>query len=344
MGFDGLPFIVGWELTLACNLRCRHCGSSAGLPRDKELTLKEALGICDQFPSLLVQEVNFTGGEPLLQPDWHRIASHLGKLDISTKILTNGLMVDQDLLLQMKDVGLDGVGFSLDGLQTTHDHIRGASGVFDRVVSSIRMTVDAGLPVTVITTVNALNIDELPSMLSLLGALGVPRWQIQPVFLLGRCSEGTDLQLTDEVYMRLGDFVQEWGPKAREFELVLLPGDSFGYFTDLDMREPPWKGCPAGLVSCGITSDGRVKGCLSLPDEVVEGNLRENDLWDIWFDPEAFPYTRRFSRENLGANCGSCDKADQCHGGCSAMSYGTTGAFNNDPFCFYGIVNRSTGK
>lgn len=344
MGFDGLPFIVGWELTLACNLRCHHCGSSAGLPRDKELTLKEALSICDQFPSLLVQEVNFTGGEPLLRPDWHRIASHLGKLNISTKILTNGLTVDQDLLLQMNDAGLDGIGFSLDGLETTHDHIRGANGVFNRLVSSIKMTVSMGPTVTVITTVNALNIDELPLMLSLLAALGVTRWQIQPVFLLGRCSEVAELQLTDEVYMRLGHFVQEWTPKAKELDVALLPGDSFGYCTDLDTREPPWKGCPAGLVSCGITSDGRVKGCLSLPDEISEGNLREKDLWDIWFDPKSFSYTRHFSRENLGANCRLCDKADQCRGGCSAMSYGTTGAFNNDPFCFYGIQNKHNWK
>src|SRR5689334_17492757 len=57
MGFEGFPLIVGWELTLACNLRCRHCASSAGLPRDNELTIEESLAICDQFPPLLVQEV-----------------------------------------------------------------------------------------------------------------------------------------------------------------------------------------------------------------------------------------------------------------------------------------------
>ena len=65
MGFEGFPLIVGWELTLLCNLRCRHCGSSAALPRPNEtISLDESLALCDQFPALLVHEVDFTGGEP----------------------------------------------------------------------------------------------------------------------------------------------------------------------------------------------------------------------------------------------------------------------------------------
>ena len=62
MGFESFPYVIGWELTLACNLRCRHCASSAGSPRGQELTLEESLAICDQFPALLVNEVIFTGG------------------------------------------------------------------------------------------------------------------------------------------------------------------------------------------------------------------------------------------------------------------------------------------
>ena len=43
MGFDGLPLVLAWELTLACNLRCKHCGSAAGFPRRNELNLAERL-------------------------------------------------------------------------------------------------------------------------------------------------------------------------------------------------------------------------------------------------------------------------------------------------------------
>jgi hypothetical protein len=81
-------------------------------------------------------------------------------------------------------------------------------------------------------------------------------------------------------------------------------------------------------------------GCLSLPDNIVEGDLRQRDLWNIWFDPDSFAYTRQFSRIKLGSNWRSYDKAELCHGGCSAMSYGVTGDFHNDPYCFYRIRNH----
>jgi lipopolysaccharide/colanic/teichoic acid biosynthesis glycosyltransferase len=54
------------------------------------------------------------------------------------------------------------------------------------------------------------------------------------------------------------------------------------------------------LTAGGITSDAKIKGWLSLPDELVEGDLRQNDLWEIWFDEDAFAYTRQFSIDELG--------------------------------------------
>jgi MoaA/NifB/PqqE/SkfB family radical SAM enzyme len=114
--FECFPFIVGWEFTMACNLRCRHCGSSAGLPRAGELTTEEALRICDQFPALMVREVDFTGGEPLMRPDWPIVAGRIVELGITANILTNGLGLDAPLIAQMQDVGITGVGISLDGL------------------------------------------------------------------------------------------------------------------------------------------------------------------------------------------------------------------------------------
>lgn len=72
----------------------------------------------------------------------------------------------------------------------------------------------------------------------------------------------------------------------------IICSDGLEYVIDNDQDEKPWRGCSAGNVSCGITSDGRVKGCLSMPDEVTEGDLRKNNLWDIWFHPDSFAYTR----------------------------------------------------
>ncbi|MCF6147074.1 MAG: radical SAM protein [Candidatus Kuenenia sp.] len=338
--FDGFPFILGWELTLACNLRCGHCGSTAGTTRQHELTTKEALALCDQFPQMLVQEVDFTGGEPLLRQDWPLLAKRLHDYDITVKMVTNGMALNDEAISLMKETGVAGVGVSIDGLEVTHDSVRGRKGLFRSLMSSIEKTVKFGLPLTVITSVHALNLPELPEMMRQFLAVGVRNWRLQPIFPLGRARCG-NLRMTENDFLDFGTFVTTWEPRARAQGMVMRTGDAYGYYTELDNSDPPWYGCPAGLFACGITSDGKVKGCLSMPDELIEGDLRQHDFWDIWFHPDSFAYNRRFSSVSLGSFCASCDKADQCRGGCITMSFASTGQFHNDPLCFSGIRTRT---
>ncbi|MGC2109030.1 MAG: radical SAM protein [Candidatus Korobacteraceae bacterium] len=339
MAFEGFPFIVGWELTLACNLRCRHCASTAGLPRKNELSLEECLALCDQFPALLVQEVDFTGGEPLLKTGWEQIAVRLRELGIATRIITNGIELSEETVRRMREAGLAGVGVSLDGIEATHDYVRARDGMFGLVIAGLERLVAAGLPPTVITAVNSRSLCELPQVFDLLRSLGVRSWQLQPIFPSGRSFERPELQLSEEQYLELGRFVAEWEPKGRELGLELRAADSCGYFTEL-ATGPEWHGCNAGIVAAGIMSDGRVKGCLSMPDELADGDLRKSDLWDIWFRPGAFAYTRDYERSKLGPNCAGCEYGDQCRGGCTSMSYTTMGRIHDDPYCFHGMRAR----
>jgi radical SAM protein with 4Fe4S-binding SPASM domain len=337
MTFKGFPFVVGWELTLACNLRCRHCSSSAGAPRPRELTTAEALSICDQFPALLVQEVELTGGEPLLRPDWPDIVTRLGRLGIPSKIMSNGLAMQADTVYRMADLGVAGVAVSLDGQADTHDSLRCQAGAFEAARNAIHRILRVGLPLTVVTTVHAGNVQDLPALLVRLQEWGVRRWQLQPVLPLGRSCHDESIPLHRNAYEKFGSFLVNAKESAQAHGLEIVPSESLGYFTEIDSRDPAWRGCPAGLLTCGITSDGRVKGCLSMPDDLTEGDLRQRDLWDIWFDPLSFSYTRRFTLAQLGPNCSFCPHASQCRGGCTAMSYGATGQPHNDPLCFWGI-------
>jgi radical SAM protein with 4Fe4S-binding SPASM domain len=341
MTFEGFPYIVGWELTLACNLHCRHCASAAGLPRRNELTLDEAFALCDQFPALAVQEVDFTGGEPLLRPDWWRIAARVAEHGIKTRIVTNGLPLTPATVDRIREVGICTVGISLDGLEATHDEIRTYPGLWRRLLAAIQRTLEGGIQVGVITAVNARNLGELPALLSLLQSIGVTHWQLQPNLPRGRSGESPDLHLSDRQFLELGAFFRAEQPKAAEKGFAIVPADSLGYFTDLDFLEPSWWGCHAGLFTVGIMSDGRVKGCLTMPDDMVEGDLHENDLWDIWFRDGAFAYTRQFSVDKMGPHCQGCAMAEQCRGGCTSMSYVCTDRLHNDPYCFLGIQKRN---
>lgn len=332
--FDGFPLIMGWELTLKCNLRCTHCGSSAGQARPNELTTREALDVCDQFPDLLVREVDFTGGEPLLRRDWPDIAERLIEHKILVNVLTNGLELEEDTIARMRQVGISSLGISLDGLEATHDQIRNRKGSFAAIMRSVEMVLRANFSLVVITSVNALNLPELPAMADLLRSWGVKVWRPQPLFPSGRACAHTELMIGRREIFQLGQFINSQR-RLQQGKLELICADGMEYVDEDRPRDRPWRGCSAGISACGITSDGKVKGCLSLPDEIVEGDLRERSLWDIWFDPDAFAYTRGFLRDRLGKNCRDCPKAMECKGGCSVNSYCSTGQFHNDPLCYF---------
>jgi radical SAM protein with 4Fe4S-binding SPASM domain len=340
MKFEGFPILVGWELTLSCNLRCNHCASSAGISRPDELRTDEAIDLCEQFPDLLVQEVDFTGGEPLLRSDWTQIAAKLAKLEIPTRMVTNGLLLRQNIS-RLLDAGVKTVAVSLDGLGDTHDRIRCHGGLFKEVTDGIEAGISAGLPIAVITAANDINIDDLPQLGSFLKDIGVVYWQVQPTFARGRAAGADGLRLSQDTFLKLGKFVRKnaelWGSNGKD----IVPADGVGYFTELDGRKKAWKGCGAGLASCGITSDGKIKGCLSFPDSFVEGDLRERSMWDIWFDERSFSFNRHFTIDDLGRNCGDCEFGEQCKGGCCVMSYASTAKMHNDPYCFHGILSRN---
>jgi len=338
MGFESFPYVIGWELTLACNLRCRHCASSAGAPRKQELSLEESLAICDQFPALLVQEVIFTGGEPLLNPHWEAIAARLRDLEIKTGVVTNGLQLTAETAARMRDCGLTSVAVSLDGPEAVHDRIRGIPGAFQKTLAGAARCVEQHIDLSVISSVTALNVDMLEGMYQLVRSIGAWKWQLQPLFPTGRSRNDADLRLTDEQFLTIGKFSRELRPRAKEQGVEVVPADSCGYFSPLDFDEFGWQGCTAGRATCGIMSDGRIKGCLSWPDEIIEGDLRQDELWTIWFRPEAFARLRNFTRSDMGGACRTCDVALECGGGCQSMSLGAAGQWHADPYCYRRIL------
>ena len=128
-----IPLSVAWELTLACNMKCMHCGSTAGQTRTNELTTKEALDLCDQLKELKAKYINFTGGEAILRSDWIEIGKKVKDLGMELSLLSNGLAIDEKITPIFRKLDLYGIAISLDGgISETHDSIRGINGSFNK--------------------------------------------------------------------------------------------------------------------------------------------------------------------------------------------------------------------
>jgi MoaA/NifB/PqqE/SkfB family radical SAM enzyme len=83
-----VPVHVVWEITLACNLKCGHCGSRAGKRRADELSTAECLDVVRQLAAAGTREITLIGGEAYLRRDWLEIAAEIARLGIHCGVQT----------------------------------------------------------------------------------------------------------------------------------------------------------------------------------------------------------------------------------------------------------------
>jgi radical SAM protein with 4Fe4S-binding SPASM domain len=342
-----VPRRCSWEITLACNLNCSHCGSAAGYCRENELTTEEALNVCDQLANLGCKEVTLLGGEPFLRKDWHLISQKLISHDIDVKIVSNGMLINKELSLKLKDIGIKRMGISLDGAEGTHNHIRNNPRSFQSVFNAIEQLNSVDISVCVITVAMPQNINQLPEILTLLVEKGVKHWQIQLPVPTGRLKPD-DYQFSEQDLSWISEFIIN---AKSETNINVYSGCNVGYFGDGEetIRSSQgglgfWTGCYAGILLVAIRSNGDVTGCLTMPGELTEGNLREKPLVEIWNNPEAFRYHRQFTENMLSGFCSSCEYGRLCRGGCRTMSYYLKGSLFDDPCCMYRLSQQSTVK
>jgi len=327
------PISVVWETTLNCNMKCLHCGSSAGQSRRNELTTQEGLSLCEDLKKLGTRLITLMGGEPFLRKDWHILAQHIRNLEMNFTIMSNGLIIDEKIVSQLIKLNPYAVAISLDGGTTeTHNSIRRVNTSFERCIRGLGLLRQANLPATVVTTVHKQNFKELPIIRDFLLNKGIA-WQIQMANPVGRFPES--LMLSKKEFYSVALFIASMRKKHSIKELPLMGAHNFGYHSKIlpNITILPWIGCQAGITAIGIQSNGGIKGCLSLPDVFIEGNIREKSIADIWNDPDSFSYNRNFKKEDLNGECKDCKHGRRCHGGCLTVSASLTGKNHCDPYC-----------
>lgn len=160
------------SLTDKCNLRCTYCMPAEGLPwlpKAELLTDDELVRLARIAVELLgVEEIRFTGGEPLLRPGLPGILQQITALQPrpQTALTTNGLGLSK-MARALKDAGLDRVNISLDTLDRQRFHDLTRRDRFADTIAGIEAAADAGLTPVKINSVlmRGVNEDEAPQLL-----------------------------------------------------------------------------------------------------------------------------------------------------------------------------------
>jgi radical SAM protein with 4Fe4S-binding SPASM domain len=335
--FRFYPSYVVWEITFACNMRCLHCGTAAGKQRPTELTTQEALSLIDELAGLGCEHLVLSGGEPLMRKDWRELARRSKKNGIGTYMITNGFAVTPEVADDMVAVGLDKVAVSFDGIEKTHNFIRQRDDSYTRALRAFDLFRERNMVYDAVSQISNINIGELEEMRKIIIDHGCGNWRVQMTTTTGRMREYSDLILSLPNYVKLIDTMIDFRQRDG---LRVSPGENIGYFgckgTEL-LNGGIYLGCYAGTRVAGIESDGTVKGCLSMPEDFVEGNIRDSSFTEIWNNPEGFAYNRRFTRDTASGFCHDCHYLPLCRAGCATTAFAQTGQRGNNPYCIHRI-------
>lgn len=322
-----------WEITLACCFSCKYCGSEGGKARAGELTTEECLDVVHQLSELGCRRVSLIGGEVFMRKDWKIIVKELAAYGIRTAIITNGFLFNDSILEDIKEANVESVAVSLDSVEPVHDKYR-QGGSYERAMQAIDKLSDAGITVTVISTLNSESVGHLKDFYEILCTKPIAAWQLQACSPMGNAAKsGIDYRFD---FKEVISFVKE---NMDEAPFCMGIADNIGYYTEGEgtlrgNSDSFFKGCKAGLSSIGIDSVGNVRGCESMYDEAfIEGNVRERSLRDIWDDPNAFSYNRSFTISKLTGACGKCEYGKYCAGGCRSYNFFVHGKIYESPAC-----------
>ena len=333
MSIEHVPYIISWNLTYSCNLRCRHCYIDASRKMPGELSREEAMRVLDEIADVHPETMLIlSGGEPLLRPDLEDLVTRSAELGMMPVLGTNGTLLSPEKARRLAKRGLAGVGISLDSLLSArHDDFRGKKNAWNEAVEGIRSAREAGLEAQVQITLTRDNWKELPDVIRFSKELGS---RAITVFFLVCTGRGQDLvDLSPEEYEEVLGFLA--GLKSEG--IMVRPRCAPVYRRVLAQRDPDSillksdaGRCMAAKNYCRITPEGNVTPCPYMP--ASGGNLRESSFGEIWNSSKLFQSLRN---PELQGRCGSCEYREVC-GGCRARAFALKGdPLSEDPWCLY---------
>lgn len=305
-----------WECTLRCNMSCRHCGSDCKVqPSVPDMPAEDFLRVIDSITPHVDPHktfIIFTGGEALLRPDLEEVGLELYRREYPWGVVTNGFLLDENRLNSLLASGMHSITVSLDGFEEQHNWIRRHPQSFERATNAIRLLAQQKeILWDVVTCVNPQNYPQLQEFKEYLGSLGVPAWRLFSIFPMGRAAHDPELQLTDEQFRGILDFIC----KCREENTNAFINVSYaceGFLGEYEQKvRDHFFHCRSGVDVASIRCDGAISGCTSVRSHMDQGNIYRDDFWEVWQNRFQVMRDRSWAKKD---QCKDCKVWRYCEG------------------------------
>ena len=299
---EGMGPVVVWNSTRTCNLKCRHCYMSSDAKKyQNELTTAEAKQFIDDLADFNVPVLLFSGGEPLIRPDFFELADYAAKKGVRPTLSTNGTLITPEVARKIKDIGVGYVGISLDGLREVNDKFRGKAGAFEAAMNGIKNCVAVDQRVGLRFTINHHNIQELENIFDFIEEENINRVCFYHLVYSGRGNQMMDEDVTAEESRRAMDIIirrtRDFEERGLKKEILTVDNHCDGVYMYLKALQEG-KDELAQQIKKYIAMNGGNRSGMAFaevdplgyvhPDQFTQhhtfGNVRERKFCDIWQD------------------------------------------------------------
>lgn len=253
--------------------------------------------------------VILTGGEPLMRPDLEQCGRAIYEKGFPWGIVTNGLAMTEQRFRRLIASGMHSATVSLDGLEAEHNAMRGHRQSFQRAIEAIRLMVrEPNFVFDVVTCANRDTIGQLEQIKELLISLGVRRWRLFTVFPVGRAAQDESLQLDNEQFRALMDFIVATRREGR----IRVDYGCEGFLGSYEgkVRDRLY-GCSAGITVGSVLIDGAISACPSIRADYHQGNIYTDDFWEVWNNRFEKYRNREWMHKD---ECAKCSMFRYCKG------------------------------
>lgn len=325
--------LVSWNTTNACNLKCPHCYRDAGIEVPQELSTAEGYLLLEEVKKSGFKVIVFSGGEPLLRPDLCDLIARAKSLGLRPVLGTNGTLLTEEKVQQLKEAGAAAVGISVDSIDPEmHDHFRGVKGAWDATRQGITNCREGGLPFQIHTTVFPWNYSEIENITDFAIQTGARGHHIFFFVPTGRGKKNIEETITPE---QMEGLLERLISLQEQLPLEIKPTCAPQFMRIARQLKVPnrfSRGCLAGISYCIIGPQGEVYPCPYMDLEI--GNVRETPFSEIW---SKHPVLLELRTQKYEGFCGICKYRSTC-GGCRARAYASSQGnyMAGDPSCLYG--------
>lgn len=266
------PLFIAWQITSGCNLQCVHCCEESGDFLPDEMQGEEVRNFVSQIIDLKIPYVAISGGEPLLHPDFWEVCELLRMENISLKVETNGLFIDQVTAKKFADLEFRSVQVSVDGANpATHLKMRG--GDWNKTIEACRYLVAERVNTEIVFVPTKFNYGEVGEVIDLAASLGVYGVYTGKIMRIGRAALNWEvLSPGEEEYQEFFEILEE--------KTAVYNGKMKIYYYPYDVIEELKYRLEYPSASLLVLPNGKVKIIGPLP--FICGDLKRESLAEIW--------------------------------------------------------------